>query len=62
MTYKVQDRGGLFRLVVPRTGKIARVGNNKAIDGGGYRTELEAYRQKRLIEAAERRKKYREGK
>jgi len=60
--YKVQDRGGLWRLVIPRTGKIARTGNNKAVDGGGFRTELEGHRFLKRLLAAERKRKYHEKK
>lgn len=57
MPYKVVKRAGVYRLVNPRTGKAAKTTNNKAIDGGGHRTESAAKAQVRAILASEAKKK-----
>lgn len=44
MILLTQNRGGLWRIVRSDTLRIAKATNKKALDQGGYRTQLEALR------------------
>ena len=53
MPYKVESRGGVYRLIKRTTGAVAKNKNGKAIDGGGSSSKEAVERQRRAIYLSE---------